>query len=83
MSFTASNKIATEGTTYHIQTALVYDEENQVLTVKQYLNGEPMTLKDTSTPIEYKYQAVDKTTMNSLLSGDMFMRFAVPTKAAL
>ena len=80
LSFTASNKIATEGTTYHIQTALVYDEENQVLTVKQYLNGEPMTLKDTSTPIEYKYQAVDKTTMNSLLSGDMFMRFAVPTK---
>lgn len=80
LSFTASNKIATEGTTYHIQTALVYDEENQVLTVKQYLNGEPMTLKDTSTPIEYKYQAVDKTTMDSLLSGDMFMRFAVPTK---
>ena len=26
LSFTASNKIATEGTTYHIQTALVYDE---------------------------------------------------------
>lgn len=80
LEFTASSKIAAVGTTYHVQTAFVYDETSKVLTVKQYLNGEPMVLQNTATPIEYQYQAADKDTMDALLSGDMFMRFAVPTK---
>mgnify|MGYP004436330929 CR=1 FL=1 len=42
MSFTASNKIATEGTTYHIQTALVYDEENEYYVCEVDLDEDDM-----------------------------------------
>lgn len=77
LEFKASNNIAKIGTKYSVQTALVYDKENEILTVKQYLNGEQMTLQNTNTPIEYQYHAEN---MDALLSGNMFMRFAVPTK---
>lgn len=80
LSYTASNTIAVIGTTYRVQAALVYNDTNKVLTVKPYLNGEPMMLQNTNTPIEYQYQAADKDAMDALLSGDMFMRFAVPVK---
>lgn len=77
LTYTASNTVAVAGTTYRVHTALVYDETNKVLTVKPYLNGEPMTLQNTNTSIEYQYQAEN---MDALLSGEMYMRFAVPVK---
>ncbi len=58
---------------YTVQAALVYDSETEILTVKQYIDGKPLTDAD-GTPFEYKMK---RNNMSTVMASNMTLRFNV------
>lgn len=73
LTCTTSTKKYTAGSAYTVQVLLDYDSESQILTVKEYINGEPL-LNSSGEQYIYKMKRAD---METAMGSSITLRFNV------